>query len=102
MKTVNSRTLEKLQSGIPLKVRRGHTVRLETTDDPLTVHTGLSLLYAMAEALEIPRALDENIRVKERERGYPESEHILALAANAFIGGGFFHWLGTLRGNDAR
>ena len=42
---------KKLQSGIPLKVRKGHTVRLETTDDPLTVHTGLSLFYAMAEAL---------------------------------------------------
>jgi hypothetical protein len=97
MKPMNSRTLEKLQSGIPLKVRRGHTVRLETTEDSLTVHTGLSLLYAMAEALEIPRILDEHIQVKERERGYPESEHILALAANAFIGGDFLDDLEALR-----
>ena len=97
MKPVNSRTLGKLQSGIPLKVRRGHTVRLETTDDPLTVHTGLSLLYAMADALEIPRILDEHIRVKERERGYSESEHILSLAANAFIGGDFLDDLEALR-----
>jgi len=97
MKQVNSRTLKKLQSGIPLKVRQGHTVHLETTEEPLTVHTGLSLLYAMAEALEIPRILDEHIRVKERERGYPESEHILALAANAFIGGDFLDDLEALR-----
>ena len=88
---------KKLQSGIPLKVRKGHTVRLETTDDPLTVHTGLSLFYAMAEALGIPRILDEQIGVKERERGYPESEHILALAANAFIGGDFVEDLEALR-----
>jgi hypothetical protein len=55
MKQLNSETSKKLPSGIPLKVRKGHTVHLETTEDPLTVHTGLSLLYAMAEALEIPR-----------------------------------------------
>ena len=97
MKQVNSETLKKLQSGIPLKVRKGHTVRLETTQDPLTVHTGVSLLYAMAESLEIPRILDEHIQVKERERGYPESEHILALAANAFIGGDFVDDLEALR-----
>jgi hypothetical protein len=92
------RTLPKnVQSGIPLKVRPGHTVSLEVTEEPLTVHTGLSLFYAMAEALEIPTILDEQIHVKERERGYPESEHILALAANAFIGGDFMDDLEALR-----
>ncbi len=97
MKQVNRALPKKLQSGIPLKIRKGHTVRLETTEDPLTVHTGLSLFYAMAEALEIPRILDENIHVKERERGYPESENILALAANAFLGGDFMDDLEALR-----
>jgi len=71
MKKVKKGVPENVQKGIPLKVRPGHTVRLEITDEPLTVHTGLSLLYAMAEALEIPRILDEHIHVKERERGYP-------------------------------
>ena len=97
MKQVKKQIRQKLQSGIPLKVRQGHTVRLEATEEPLTVHTGLSLLYAMAEALEIPRILDEHIHVKERERGYPESEHILALAANAFIGGDFMDDLEALK-----
>jgi hypothetical protein len=97
MNQVKTQTPKKLQSGIPLKVRPGHTVRLESTEEPLTVHTGLSLLYAMAEALEIPHILDEHIQVKERERGYPESEHILALAANAFIGGDFIDDLEALR-----
>jgi hypothetical protein len=67
-----------LQKRIPLKVRSGHTVRLEVTNEPLTVHTELSLFYAMAETLEISRTLDEQVKVKERESGYPESEHILA------------------------
>jgi hypothetical protein len=97
MNQVKTQTRKKLQSGIPLKVRRGHTVRLETTGEPLTVHTGLSLFYAMAEALEIPRILDQHVQVKERERGYPESEHILALAANAFMGGDFLDDLEALR-----
>ena len=55
MNSVKKQFPKKLQYGIPLKIRKGHTVLLETTREPLTVHTGLSLFYAMAEALEIPR-----------------------------------------------
>ena len=51
----------------------------------------------MAEALEIPRTLDERVKVKQRESGYPESEHILALAANAFVGGDYLEDLEALR-----
>ena len=54
MKQVKKGIPKDVQKGIPLKVRPGHTVRLEVTEEPLTVHTGLSLLYALAEALEIP------------------------------------------------
>ncbi len=97
MHRVKATIPKSLKDGIPLKVRPGHTIRLEVTDEPLTVHTGLSLFYAMAEALEIPRILDERVHVKERERGYPESEHILALAANAFIGGDYLEDLEALR-----
>jgi hypothetical protein len=97
MQTVKKMIPQNLKGGIPLKVRPGHTVRLEVTNDPLTVHTGLSLFYAMAEALEVPRILDERVHVKERERGYPESEHILALAANAFVGGDYLDDLEALR-----
>jgi hypothetical protein len=97
MKQVKKGIPQNVQQGIPLKVRAGHTVRLEVTDEPLTIHTGLSLFYAMAETLEIPRILDENVRVKERESGYPESEHILALAANAFVGNDYLDDLEALR-----
>jgi hypothetical protein len=97
MKKVKPRIPEKLRKGIPLKTGRNHTVRLEVTDEALTVHTGLSLFYAMAEALEIPRTLDERVKVKQRESGYPESEHILALAANAFVGNDYLEDLEALR-----
>ena len=59
MKKVKAKIPEKLRKGIPLATGPRHTVRLEVTDEALTVHTGLSLFYAMAEALEIPRCLDE-------------------------------------------
>ncbi len=97
MKQVKKGIPKNIKEGIPLKVRPGHTVRLEVTDEPLTVHTGLSLFYAMAETLGIPRILDEQVKVKERESGYPESEHILALAANAFMGGDYLEDLEALR-----
>ena len=97
MRKVKSKIPEKLRKGIPLATGSKHTVRLEVTDEALTVHTGLSLFYAMAEALEIPRTLDERVKVKQRESGYPESEHILALAANAFVGGDYLEDLEALR-----
>ena len=97
MKKVKTKIPEKLRKGIPLATSPRHTVRLEVTDEALTVHTGLSLFYAMAEALEIPRTLDERVKVKQRESGYPESEHILALAANAFVGGDYLEDLEALR-----
>jgi hypothetical protein len=64
MKKVKLRIPEKLRKGIPLKTAPNHTVRLQVTDEAFTVHTGLSLFYAMAEALEIPRKLDERGHVK--------------------------------------
>lgn len=88
---------EKLQKGIPLEVRPGQTVRLEVTREPLTTYTGLSLFYATAELLWIPWISDEFVHVRQRERGYPESEHILALSANAFMGGDYLEDLEALR-----
>jgi Transposase DDE domain. len=101
MQKVKKKIPEKLMKGIPLTIRPGHTIRLKGTNEPLTVHTGLSLFYAMAETLKIPKILDSHVRVKQRDSGYPESEHILALAANAFVGGDFLDDLEALREDDA-
>ena len=101
MQKVKRKIPKKLKKGIPLTIRPGYTVRLKGTKEPLTVHTGLSLFYAMAEALKIPESLDKHVKVKQRESGYPESEHILALAANAFVGGDFLDDLEALREDDA-
>jgi len=97
MQKVKKEIPEKLMKGIPLTIRPGHTIRLKGTNEPLTVHTGFSLFYAMAETLKIPKILDNHVRVKQRDSGYPESEHILSLAANAFVGGDFLDDLEALR-----
>ena len=97
MQKMKTKIPKKLKRGLPLSIRPGHTIRLEVTKYLLTVHTGLSLHYAMAEALNIPQILDDRIHVKERESGYPESEHILALSANAFVGGDYLDDLEALR-----
>lgn len=54
----------------------------------------------MAEALNIPKVLDEEIRVKRRAAGYPESEHILAFFASIFQGGDYLDDMEAL-GEDA-
>jgi len=101
MKKVKKDLFKKWQKGIPLQIRPGHTVRLGVTKEPLIVQTGLTLFYAMASALNIPKALDDQIQVKVREAGYPESEHILALSANAFCGGDYLEDLESLREDGA-
>jgi hypothetical protein len=53
--------LVKLRKGIPLATGPKHTIRLEVTDEALTVHTGLSLFYAMAEALDFSGTLIRSI-----------------------------------------
>jgi hypothetical protein len=64
MDKVKIRIPKKLQKGIPLEVRPGHTVRLEVTKEPLTVHTGLSLFYPESEhILQMNRAYAEILEV---------------------------------------
>ena len=59
---------KKLQSGIPLEFCKGHTILLETTEEPLTVHTGPSPFYAMVEALELALTLDQHIHIINASR----------------------------------
>ena len=53
----------------------------------LTAHAGIVLLRDFIERLGVPELLDENLHLKQRERGYPESENILSLCWNSLLGG---------------
>lgn len=97
MDKVKNRIPKKLQKGFRSKFTGGIRCGLKSPGSPLTVHTGLSLFYNMAEMLDVPGILDKYVKVTQRGRGYPESEHILALSVNAFMGGDFLEDLEALR-----
>ena len=59
----NERISKKLQRGLSLKARLGHTVHLEETQESLIVHTGLSFFY-MPETLRVIKILDEHVPQK--------------------------------------
>ena len=56
-------------------------------DDTLVSFGGGILLDEFIHRLGLPELIDERVRVKERERGYRESEAILGLAVGMITGG---------------
>jgi hypothetical protein len=68
-------------------------------NDTLTAHAGIVLLRDFIEKLGVPQLLDQNIQVKARQRGYPESENILSLCWNSLLGGNCLLDLNVLRGD---
>lgn len=68
----------------------------ETT---LTAHAGIVLLKDFVERIELPKLIDRELCLKDRERGYPESENILALCWNLILGGDSLRDLNVLRGD---
>ena len=65
--------------------------------DKLTAYAGIVLLRDFIEKLGVPQLLDQNIKVKARERGYPEAENILSLCWNSLLGGNCLLDLNVLR-----
>lgn len=65
----------------------------------LTAHAGVVLLRDFVDRLGVPELIDAEVHVKERERGYPESENILNLCWNAILGGDCLSDLDVLRGD---
>src|SRR5262249_47903255 len=65
----------------------------------LTSHAGVVLLHDFAQRLGVAEMLDEELGVKTRERGYPESEAIGGLLYNTILGGTCLSDLEVLRGD---
>jgi hypothetical protein len=66
----------------------------------LTSHAGVVLLQDFAQRLGVAQVLDEELRVKTRERGYPESEAVGSLVYNTILGGSCLSDLEVLRGDQ--
>jgi hypothetical protein len=56
-------------------------------------------MQEFAQHLGVGELLDEELGVKQRERGYPESEAVLGLSHNLIAGGGSLLDLNVLRGD---
>ena len=67
--------------------------------EALTSHAGIVLVQEMCERLEIGQLIDQELRVKQRERGYSDSEHVLAICWNLITGGSCLSDIEALRGD---
>src|SRR5262249_43747143 len=66
----------------------------------LTSHAGVVLLHDFARRLGVAQVLDDELGVKARERGYPESEAVGSLVYNTILGGTCLNDLEVLRGDQ--
>lgn len=65
----------------------------------LTARAGVVLLRDFVHQLGLPALIDAELVLKQRERGYPESETVLSLCWNAILGGNCLLDLEVLRGD---
>lgn len=68
-------------------------------EEKLSSHAGMVLIKEFVDLLGIEEIIDEEMKVKARERGYPESAGIMALIYNLIVGGSSLSDLNVLRGD---
>lgn len=68
-------------------------------DITLSSHAGVVLLQTFADQLGVAAVLDEEVHIKQRERGYPEGAAVMSLATNLILGGSCLTDLRVLRGD---
>lgn len=68
-------------------------------DEQLTSHAGVVLVHELAERLGVEQLVDEELQIKQRERGYTEGQAIGALVHNLLLGGEGLRDLEVLRGD---
>jgi len=72
---------------VKMKVAGRKKIILVEGDDTLVSFGGSIILDEFIHRLGLPELIDRTVTVKERERGYRESEAILSLAASMITGG---------------
>jgi hypothetical protein len=68
-------------------------------EDVLSSQAGMVLIREFSERLGIEKIIDEELKVKERERGYREGESVMGLVYNMIVGGSCLSDLNVLRGD---
>lgn len=65
----------------------------------LSNHSGLLLIKEFIDTLAIPHFINDEMKVKSRQRGYTEAEAIMGLVYNIIAGGECLNDLNVLRGD---
>lgn len=68
-------------------------------EERFTSHAGVVLVHELAERLGLEQLIEEELHVKQRERGYGEGQAIAGLVYNLVIGGDCLSDLDVLRGD---
>lgn len=68
-------------------VQNLNALQVEKTSNSLTSFAGLPLILGLAERLKLPKKLNTITGLKERQRGYTVSDHVLSSAATLIAGG---------------
>jgi hypothetical protein len=68
-------------------------------DEQLTSHAGVVLVHELAQQLGVEQIVDEELQVKQRQRGYSEGQAIGTLVHNLLLGGECLSDLEVLRGD---
>ena len=68
-------------------------------EEQLTSPAGTVLVHELARQLGIEQIVDEELHVKQRERGYSESQAVSGLVYNLLLGGACLSDLEVLRGD---
>ena len=53
----------------------------DETGEALTSYSGLPLVLETCEALGLARLVEQHVRIKQRQRGYRESQYVQSLIA---------------------
>jgi hypothetical protein len=73
----------------------------DSAPDHLTPYGGLALLTALLKRIGAAKEIDTRLSLLKVHRPYMESDHVLAHAANLFVGGECIEDMASLQGSEA-
>lgn len=96
-----------LRAELPWPETSGRVLRLPAlhtevdTRSEVTPYGGLLLVSQLARRFDMARVIDERVHVLKEHKPYHESDHVLALAMNLFVGGTCIEDLAALQSSEA-
>jgi len=79
---------------------RAGQFNVQVRDVTLSNHAGIVMIRSFADRLGVSEVLDNELSVKQRERGFTESESVMSLVTSMILGGSCLLDLNVLRGDQ--